>query len=113
MLVCFNSTWPCLCLAQVVTEYDNTQLSLVLTALERMSHHLTAAVVSNDIHFVQQVLGSTVNGTTYCGIRGRTTGTRDWTHKNLIAFVESLLPFIQVHHRTIGLALPEILVGLA
>lgn len=39
-----------------------------------MTHHLTAAVVSNDIHFVQHVLGSTVNGTTYAGRRARTTG---------------------------------------
>lgn len=59
---------------QVVTEYNEGQLPLVLEALERMSHHLTAAVVSNDINFVQHVLGNTVNGTTYCGIRARTTG---------------------------------------
>ena len=39
-----------------------------------MTNHLTAAVVSNDINFVQHVLGNTVNGTTYCGIRARTTG---------------------------------------
>jgi 1-pyrroline-5-carboxylate dehydrogenase len=46
----------------------------VLDALERMSHHLTAALVSNDVPFVQRMLGSTVNGTTYVGIRARTTG---------------------------------------
>ena len=39
-----------------------------------MSHHLTAAVVSGDIGFQQRVLGATVNGTTYCGMRARTTG---------------------------------------
>lgn len=39
-----------------------------------MSHHLTAAVVSNDVGFVQRVLASTVNGTTYAGMRARTTG---------------------------------------
>lgn len=33
------------------------------------------AVVSNDVRFVHHILGSTVNGTTYAGIRGRTTGT--------------------------------------
>ena len=32
------------------------------------------AVVSNDVRFVQHILGSTVNGTTYAGIRARTTG---------------------------------------
>jgi 1-pyrroline-5-carboxylate dehydrogenase len=30
--------------------------------------------VSNDVRFVQHILGSTVNGTTYAGIRARTTG---------------------------------------
>lgn len=59
---------------QVITEYDDNQLPLVLTAMERMAHHLTAAVVSNDVQFVNQVLANTVNGTTYAGIRARTTG---------------------------------------
>ncbi|GIL46671.1 hypothetical protein Vafri_3605 [Volvox africanus] len=59
---------------QVVTEWQDGQLPQVLDACERMSHHLTAAVVSNDINFVQHVLGNTVNGTTYVGIRARTTG---------------------------------------
>ena len=58
----------------MVTEYSEGELPLVLEALERMTNHLTAAVVSNDINFVQHVLGNTVNGTTYCGIRARTTG---------------------------------------
>jgi len=35
---------------------------------------LTAAVVSNDQVFTEKILGSTVNGTTYAGIRARTTG---------------------------------------
>ncbi|EFJ40853.1 aldehyde dehydrogenase [Volvox carteri f. nagariensis] len=59
---------------QVVTEWREGQLPAVLEACERMSHHLTAAVVSNDINFVQHVLAHTVNGTTYAGIRARTTG---------------------------------------
>lgn len=64
---------------QVVTEWSDGELPLVLEALERMSHHLTAAVVSNDVNFVQHVLGHTVNGTTYCGTRARTTGEYgDW-----------------------------------
>eukprot|EP01023_Acetabularia_acetabulum_P005622 TRINITY_DN12301_c0_g1_i1.p1 TRINITY_DN12301_c0_g1~~TRINITY_DN12301_c0_g1_i1.p1 ORF type:complete len:318 (-),score=71.58 TRINITY_DN12301_c0_g1_i1:1072-2025(-) len=58
----------------VVTEYDDSQIQWVLDACEKMTQHLTAAVVSNDVQFVQKVLGSTVNGTTYCGIRARTTG---------------------------------------
>ena len=39
-----------------------------------MSHHLTAAVVSADILFQNRILAATVNGTTYCGMRARTTG---------------------------------------
>lgn len=46
----------------------------VLEAMERMHNHLTAAVVSNDVLFRQKVLAHTINGTTYCGLRARTTG---------------------------------------
>lgn len=59
---------------QVVTRYGDAELPLVLEACERMEAHLTAAVVSNDIRFTQRVLGGTVNGTTYAGMRARTTG---------------------------------------
>ncbi|CBJ33088.1 Aldehyde Dehydrogenase [Ectocarpus siliculosus] len=59
---------------QVVTEYDDNELDAVLEACERMNNHLTAAVVSNDVSFQRRVLEATVNGTTYCGIRARTTG---------------------------------------
>lgn len=59
---------------QVVVEYDDAQLDLVLDMCERMDNHLTAAIVSNDPEFGHKVLGSTVNGTTYLGIRARTTG---------------------------------------
>jgi len=40
-----------------------------------MEAHLTAAIVSNDALFLQKMLANTVNGTTYAGIRARTTGT--------------------------------------
>lgn len=59
---------------QVVTEYDDASVDSVLEALERMENHLTAAIVSNDVHFSQNMLAHTVNGTTYTGIRARTTG---------------------------------------
>ncbi|CAN0321376.1 unnamed protein product, partial [Scytosiphon promiscuus] len=59
---------------QVVTEYGDGELDSVLEACERMNNHLTAAVVSNDVSFQRKVLEATVNGTTYCGIRARTTG---------------------------------------
>ncbi|URD75148.1 Dehydrogenase [Musa troglodytarum] len=59
---------------QIVTYYKHDQLTEVLNACERMHAHLTAAVVSNDPLFLQEVLGKSVNGTTYAGIRARTTG---------------------------------------
>lgn len=59
---------------QVITTYNDESLEKVLEACERMSHHLTAAVVSNDVRFQDKVLGRTINGTTYAGIRARTTG---------------------------------------
>ncbi|XP_023757316.1 delta-1-pyrroline-5-carboxylate dehydrogenase 12A1, mitochondrial [Lactuca sativa] len=59
---------------QIITEYKDTQIPMVLEALEKMHAHLTAAVVSNDPLFIQDILGHTVNGTTYVGLRARTTG---------------------------------------
>jgi len=59
---------------QIITYYNGSELPLVLEACERMENHLTAAVVSDDPVFVNTVLGATVNGTTYAGIRARTTG---------------------------------------
>jgi 1-pyrroline-5-carboxylate dehydrogenase len=60
---------------QVVTSWSSSQdLEVVLRLCERMDNHLTAAVVSKDAKFINLVLGSTVNGTTYAGIRARTTG---------------------------------------
>lgn len=59
---------------QIVVTYGDDDVDTVLGILERMSHHLTAAVVSADVQFQRKVLAATVNGTTYCGMRARTTG---------------------------------------
>jgi len=59
---------------QIVTDYDDSQVDRILEACERMSHHLTAAVVTNDAAFRHKMIGNTVNGTTYHGLRARTTG---------------------------------------
>ncbi|WCJ37516.1 aldehyde dehydrogenase 12A1 [Euphorbia peplus] len=59
---------------QIVTEYKKDQPPLFLDALEKIYAHLTAAVVSNDPIFLQEVIGKTVNGTTHGGLRARTTG---------------------------------------
>jgi 1-pyrroline-5-carboxylate dehydrogenase len=59
---------------QIVVSYDDDDIDTVLGLFERMSNHLTAAVVSADVQFQNRVLRATVNGTTYCGMRARTTG---------------------------------------
>lgn len=59
---------------QVITEYKSDDIPSMLNMLDNMHAFLTASVVSNDIHFQQRILSQTVNGTTYCGVRGRTTG---------------------------------------
>lgn len=59
---------------QVIVTYGDDELDAVLALFEQMQNHLTAAVVSADILFQNKVLGATVNGTTYCGMRARTTG---------------------------------------
>lgn len=59
---------------QVITEYQDSEIEDVLQVTEQMHAHLTAAIVSNDVQFLQKVLANTVNGTTYAGIRARCTG---------------------------------------
>jgi len=59
---------------QVISTYTDADIPALLGLLERISHHLTAAVVSADPIFQNRILSSTVNGTTYCGMRARTTG---------------------------------------
>ena len=59
---------------QVAIEWSDGELPGVLSALERMEHHLTAAIVTADPAFGDAVLGASVNGTTYVGLRARTTG---------------------------------------
>ncbi|KAF4712147.1 Succinate-semialdehyde dehydrogenase, mitochondrial [Perkinsus olseni] len=59
---------------QVCTAWKSDHLKLVLDATERMSAHLTAAVISDDPQVKNAILGVTVNGTTYAGLRARTTG---------------------------------------
>ena len=65
---------------QIIVDYTSEELDLVVECMERMDHHLTAAVVSSDPNFCNRILASTVNGTTYVGIRARTMGapTNHW-----------------------------------
>ena len=46
----------------------------VLRLLNKVQNHLTAGIVSSDVQFINEVLANTINGTTYAGIRARTTG---------------------------------------
>eukprot|EP00923_Selenidium_pygospionis_P014229 GHVN01024449.1.p1 GENE.GHVN01024449.1~~GHVN01024449.1.p1 ORF type:complete len:584 (+),score=89.82 GHVN01024449.1:88-1839(+) len=67
---------------QVITEWSSygseeggqNDFVKVLDMFEHMHAHLTAAVVSRDPQFINLVMGNTVNGTTYAGLRARTTG---------------------------------------
>lgn len=61
---------------QIVTSWrdEEKDLPLLIKILEKMENHLTGAICSNNVLFQQKLLASSVNGTTYCGIRGRTTG---------------------------------------
>lgn len=59
---------------QVISTYTDEDIDALLEILERISHHLTAAVVSAQPVFQNRILSATVNGTTYCGMRARTTG---------------------------------------
>ena len=59
---------------QVIIVYEDSDLPIVKETLEQISQNLTAAIVSNDAFFQQDLLANTVNGTTYTGMRARTTG---------------------------------------
>ena len=59
---------------QIITEYKSEEIDTVLEMLGKFEQNLTAAIVSNDPIFVQKIIGNTINGTTYCGIRARTSG---------------------------------------
>ena len=66
---------------QIVTDWERQRkddIDLILEILEKLENHLTAGVVSNDPEFLNYVLGRTINGTTYAGIRARTTGAPEW-----------------------------------
>lgn len=59
---------------QIITEYNDNELECVFDIMDNLGRYLTAGVVSNDTKFLNKVLGNTVNGVTYAGIRARTTG---------------------------------------
>lgn len=84
---------------QVITYYNDDTLDLVLEALEGMSHHLTAACVSNDPAFQSKILAHTVNGTTYAGRRARTT-------------VSIICAIRHAMHVALSLQIKRILVGI-
>jgi 1-pyrroline-5-carboxylate dehydrogenase len=59
---------------QIVVIYTDKEIGLVKDVLEKITQNLTAAIVSNDAFFQQDLLANTVNGTTYTGMKARTTG---------------------------------------
>lgn len=58
----------------IVTEYRDNEFEKMTDVLESIPANLTAAIVSNDAMFKEKMLGVTLNGTTYSGLRARTTG---------------------------------------
>merc|ERR1719192_2620927 len=58
---------------QVVTEFKDGEADDVLACLNRNPNHLTAGIVTQDHDFLEKFLGNTFVGTTYAGIRARTT----------------------------------------
>lgn len=59
---------------QIVVEYGTKDVDFILEVLEELPHHLTAGLVTNDPVFSNMMMGKTVNGTTYTGLKARTTG---------------------------------------
>lgn len=59
---------------QIVVEYGSKDVDYLIEILENLPHHLTAACVSNDVLFTEKILSSSINGTTYHGLKARTTG---------------------------------------
>lgn len=66
---------------QIVVEWETREdLDLIIKIFNRMSNHLTAGIVDQDIDFLNYVSARTVNGTTYVGINAVTTGAPEWLH---------------------------------
>jgi 1-pyrroline-5-carboxylate dehydrogenase len=59
---------------QIIVSYSDDDIDFLLEILEKMENHLTAAIVSSNVEFQNRILSATLNGTTYCGLRARTTG---------------------------------------
>ncbi len=59
---------------QLIVPYKNSEIDNVINCVNKFKNNLTAGVVSNDVLFLDKILGQTINGVTYSGIKGRTTG---------------------------------------
>lgn len=58
----------------MVVEWKDGDEAAVVALAELLPHHLTAAVVTSHQETMNYFLSLSVNGTTYAGIRARTTG---------------------------------------
>ncbi|KAF4655807.1 Succinate-semialdehyde dehydrogenase, mitochondrial [Perkinsus chesapeaki] len=54
---------------QICTKYSDSQFPQLLDIIENLDSHLTAGLVTDDPQVRHAVLGATVNGTTYVGLR--------------------------------------------
>lgn len=64
---------------QIITSWESERdLEKILFLFEKLKNRLTAGIVDNDPSFINYILGRTTNGTTYAGIKARTTGAPQW-----------------------------------
>ena len=59
---------------QVIVQYDDDDIDNIIDTINKIDNKLTCAIVSDNIQFQHKFLENTVNGTTYVGLRARTTG---------------------------------------
>ena len=66
---------------QLVIPWEtDEELEQIISFLNDLPRHLTAAVVDRDKSFCQKILSRTKPGVTYAGIKAPTTGTPEWLH---------------------------------
>ncbi len=58
----------------IYTSYQDEYIDEMIEFINNIEHKLTAAIVSNEQDFIRRIASQTNNGTTYVGLRARTTG---------------------------------------
>ena len=100
-----------------MTDWTNRSLPRVLEACERMEHHLTAGIVSNNHAFVQEVQLATTSCLSLtndvvhvyvvlmvfvCGGWCRSASARCWVQRLTARRLRADWPVLPAHHKTTG-----------